>query len=114
MNELISSFGQNLNSVIVSALKKLCAGHPGLTRASLVRLQKDFKKGENYLNEEDFDSKVLRFIVDGSLSEKLLNDTRCFVSPEGLSEFLDVTINDIIQLIDMLLRNVVNYDGNCI
>ena len=58
---------------------------------------------------ENFTEKVLLYISDGTLSEKLLNDSRCFISPQKLAEYLGVELNTIVQLVGMMLMGSINY-----
>ena len=97
--------------MIFSFLKGLCEGHPGLSRASLKRIQNDFKIGEEFVTTENLFEKVLLYVSNGSLSEKLLNDSRCFVSPKRLADTLDVDLDVVYQLIEMMLLKSANYSG---
>lgn len=102
---------KELDRSIFSSLKGLCEGHPGLTRASLCRIQNDFKIGEDHLTIENFTDKVLLYISDGTLSEKLLDDSRCFISPQKIAGYLKVDVSIILQLVEMMLIGSTKYSG---
>lgn len=95
---------------MIHSLKALCNGHPGLTRASLSQIQSAYKIGEN-VTEEDLPNTLMLYISDGSLFEKLLSNTRCFISVSIVAAELKLEVNTFFEVIKMMLVGSRKYLG---
>jgi len=100
-----------LSPSIITFIADLCEGHPGLTRACLTRIEKDFKLGENGVTADNFNQLVMLSISNGSLSEKLLSDARCFIKPDDIAKYLDIKVEYVYKLIGMMLLRNIKYGG---
>ena len=87
-------------------MQKLCENHPGLSRYCLERIQRDFKIGENNITADNITENILDYIWEGKLSEKLINNVRCFINPSNIAASMKIELAYVYELIKMMLLKI--------